>query len=173
MGGGAHWVRASLLQKNLTSPTCETLSGPVACHSRLSLIFVPLPSRHLSRPVPPTRLLLIPPRLVRCLSHHALSSLSCSSDGVLIRPALPLSGRDSWESKNNNFHVFLFYFLKYYNWIGHGLQSGPTLAFLLWLSDFKTETSFEFLVKNQGLFFNFSISQKMSWYGQNRRFWRF
>ena len=34
-----------------------------------------------------------------------------------------------------------------YSWIGHGLQSGPTLAFSLWLSDFKTKTSFGFLIK--------------------------
>ena len=34
-----------------------------------------------------------------------------------------------------------------YSWIGHGLQSGPMLAFLLWLSDFKAKTSFWFLVK--------------------------
>ena len=34
-----------------------------------------------------------------------------------------------------------------YSWIGHGLQSGPTLAFSLWLSDFKTKTIFGFLIK--------------------------
>ena len=48
------------------------------------------------------------------------------------------------------------YFYLRYSWIGHGLQSGPTLAFSLWLSDFKTKTSFGFLIKkNQGLFFCF------------------
>ena len=26
-----------------------------------------------------------------------------------------------------------------YSWIGHGLQRGPTLAFSLWLSEFKTK----------------------------------
>ena len=31
-----------------------------------------------------------------------------------------------------------------YSWIGHRLQTGLTLAFLLWLSDFKTKTSFGF-----------------------------
>ena len=60
-----------------------------------------------------------------------------------------------------------------YSWIDHGLQSGPTLAFLLWLSEFKTKTSFGFLIKNQGSFFIFSKSQKMSSYGQKRCFWRF
>ena len=33
-------------------------------------------------------------------------------------------------------------FWKRYSWIGHPLQAGLTLAFLLWLSDFKSETSF-------------------------------
>ena len=42
------------------------------------------------------------------------------------------------------------------SWIGHGLQSGPTLAFSLWLSEFKTNTNFGFLIKkNQGSFFVF------------------
>ena len=47
-----------------------------------------------------------------------------------------------------------------YSWIGHGLQSEPTLAFSLMLSDFKTKTSFWFLVKKSGvvLFFYFSKS---------------
>ena len=40
-----------------------------------------------------------------------------------------------------------------YSWIGHGLQSAPTLAFSLWLSDFKTKTSFGFLVKKTGVVF--------------------
>ena len=57
-----------------------------------------------------------------------------------------------------------------YSWIGHGLQSGPTLAFLPWLSDFKTKTSFGFLVKKP--FFS-SKSQKMSSYDQKQCFWRF
>ena len=48
-----------------------------------------------------------------------------------------------------------------YSWIGHGLQSGPTLAFSLWLSDIKTKTSFGFLIKNyRGHFFNFSKKLK-------------
>ena len=38
----------------------------------------------------------------------------------------------------------------FYSWIGHGLQSGPTLAFSLWLSVFKTKTSFGFLIKHIG-----------------------
>ena len=35
-----------------------------------------------------------------------------------------------------------------YSWIGHGLQSGPKLTFSLWLFEFKTKTSFGFLIKN-------------------------
>ena len=49
-----------------------------------------------------------------------------------------------------------------YSWIDHGLQSGPTLAFSLWLSYFKTKTSFGFLIKkNRGhfLFFFFKKSK--------------
>ena len=39
-----------------------------------------------------------------------------------------------------------------YSWIGHGLQGGPTLAFL-WLPDFKTKTSSGFLIKKiRGVF---------------------
>ena len=34
-----------------------------------------------------------------------------------------------------------------YNWIGQGLQSGPTLAFSLCLPDFKTKTSVGFPTK--------------------------
>ena len=42
-----------------------------------------------------------------------------------------------------------------YSWIGHGLQSGPTLAFSLWLSEFKPKTSFGFLInKIRGHFFS-------------------
>ena len=41
-----------------------------------------------------------------------------------------------------------------YSWIGHGLQNGPMLVFSLWLSDFKTNTSFGFLIKKtRGSFF--------------------
>ena len=48
------------------------------------------------------------------------------------------------------------YGIAWYSWIGHGLQSGPTLAFSLWQSDFKTKTSFGFLVKEiRGRFFSF------------------
>ena len=47
------------------------------------------------------------------------------------------------------------------SWINHGLQSRPTLAFLLWLSNFKNKTSFGILVKNiRGRFFNFSEKSK-------------
>ena len=38
---------------------------------------------------------------------------------------------------------------KSYSWIGYGLQSGPTLVFLLWMSDFKTKTIFGILIKSQ------------------------
>ena len=49
----------------------------------------------------------------------------------------------------------------WYSWTGHGLQSGPTLAFSLWLSDFKTKTSFGFLTKKSGcLFFTFFVKSK-------------
>ena len=41
-----------------------------------------------------------------------------------------------------------------YSWNGHGLQTGHRLAFLLWLSDFKTKISFEYLTKKKtGSFF--------------------
>ena len=40
-----------------------------------------------------------------------------------------------------------------YSWIGNALQSGHTLAFSLWLSDFKTKTSFGFLIKKSGVIF--------------------
>ena len=43
----------------------------------------------------------------------------------------------------NNMQVFPLV----YSWIGHGLQSGPTFAFTLWLSEVKTKTSFGFLFK--------------------------
>ena len=35
-----------------------------------------------------------------------------------------------------------------YSWIDHRLQAGLTLAFLPWLSDFKSATSFGFLSPN-------------------------
>ena len=41
----------------------------------------------------------------------------------------------------------------YYSWIGHGLQSELTLAFSLWLSEFKTKTSFGFIIKKSGVVF--------------------
>ena len=61
-----------------------------------------------------------------------------------------------------------------YSWIGHRLQAGFTLAFLLWLSDFKSKTSFGFLSpKYTGrIFWIFLKSQKMSSYGQKWCFWR-
>ena len=50
-----------------------------------------------------------------------------------------------------------------YSWIGHGLQSEPTLAFLLWLSDFKTKTIFGFLVKKLGVIFLFFFRKVEKW----------
>ena len=48
-----------------------------------------------------------------------------------------------------------------YSWIGHELQSGPTLVFSLWLSEFKIKTSFGFLIKKiRGRFFNFFEKSK-------------
>ena len=47
-----------------------------------------------------------------------------------------------------------------YSWIGHGLQSGPTLTFSLWLSEFKTKTIFGFLIKKSGDVFNFFVKSK-------------
>ena len=52
----------------------------------------------------------------------------------------------SWDAMYLQVKILLFWA---YSWIGRGLQSGPTLAFSLWLSDFKTRTSFGFLVKKQ------------------------
>ena len=58
-----------------------------------------------------------------------------------------------------------------YSWISHGLQSRSTSTFLLWLSNFKTKTSFgDSHQKNQGSFF--SNSQKRS-YGGKRCFEQF
>ena len=60
-----------------------------------------------------------------------------------------------------------------YSWIDHGLQSGHTLGFLLWLSNFKTKTSFGFLIKEvRGRFFIFLKSRKINSYDQKRCFWR-
>ena len=42
----------------------------------------------------------------------------------------------------------------------HGLQSGSTLEFSLWLSDFKTKTSFRFLSKKSGVVSYFSENSK-------------
>ena len=55
----------------------------------------------------------------------------------------------------NVFLCALFLLSRVYSWIDYGLQSGPTLAFLLWMSDFKTKTSFWFLIKKWVIFFNF------------------
>ena len=46
-----------------------------------------------------------------------------------------------------------------YSWIGHVLQSGPTLAFLLWLSEFKTKASFGFLIKKIRVHFFYFVKK--------------
>ena len=75
----------------------------------------------------------------------------------------PCASIVSYESNQGNlesglwFLLFLHLAALSYSWIGHGLQNGPTLAFLLWLSEFKTKTSFGFLIKTiRGCFFIFS-----------------
>ena len=54
-----------------------------------------------------------------------------------------------------------------YSWTSHRLQTGLTLVFLLWLSNFKTETSFGFLSPNYTghVFWIFSKNLKMSLFG--------
>ena len=47
-----------------------------------------------------------------------------------------------------------------YSWIDNELQIGPTLAFMLWLSDFETKTSFGFLIKKSGGLFYFFKNSK-------------
>ena len=47
--------------------------------------------------------------------------------------------------------LYMLIFCLWYSWIGQGLQGGPTLTFSLWLSDFKTKTSFGYLIKNSGV----------------------
>ena len=59
----------------------------------------------------------------------------------------------------NVFLYALFLLSRVYSWIDYGLQSGPTLAFLLWMSDFKTKTSFGFLIKKSVAIF-LKISEK-------------
>ena len=55
-----------------------------------------------------------------------------------------------------------------YSWIGHGLQSGPTLECSLWLSDFKTKTSFGFLTKKiRGRFFSLQKVEKWATTAKN------
>ena len=58
-----------------------------------------------------------------------------------------LSRRGEMGSKQRQSLCKLLHTTYCYNWIGHGLQSVPTLAFLLWQSDFKTKSSFGFLNK--------------------------
>ena len=56
-----------------------------------------------------------------------------------------------------------------YSWIGHRLQAGLTLAFLLWPSDFKSKTSFGFLSPNytQHVFWVFSKVEKWARAAEN------
>ena len=63
---------------------------------------------------------------------------------------------------------YLYVLLIIYSWIGHRLQTGLTLAFLLWLFDFKTKTSFGFLSPNYTgyLFWIFSKNLNMSLVGR-------
>ena len=68
-----------------------------------------------------------------------------------------------------------FYWVKLsYSWIGHGLQSGPTLACSLWRSEVNTKTGFGCLIENiRGrLFLIFSKRRNMSSYGPKRCVWR-
>ena len=62
-----------------------------------------------------------------------------------------------------------------YSWIGLRLQAGLTLAFLLWLSKFKTKTIFGFLSpKYTGhVFWIFPKSRKTSSYNWKWCFWQF
>ena len=55
-----------------------------------------------------------------------------------------------------------------YSWIGHRLQTGLTLVFLLLLSNFKTKTSFGFLSPNYTgrVFLIFSKNLKMGLFGR-------
>ena len=58
--------------------------------------------------------------------------------------------------------LICMYVLNYiYSWIGHGLKSGPTLAFLLWLTDFKIKNIVGFPIKKiRGRFFKFFKKSK-------------
>ena len=62
----------------------------------------------------------------------------------------------------------------FYSCVGYGLQSGPTLAFSLWPTDFKTKTSFGFLIKkirSRFCSYNFTKSKKMSSCDRKPCFW--
>ena len=48
----------------------------------------------------------------------------------------------------------------WYSWIGDRLQSGPTLTFSLWLSDFKTKTSLGIPIKKPGVVYFFIFFEK-------------
>ena len=61
---------------------------------------------------------------------------------------------DHWNSRSKILIAVAFFLWcqwGLYSWIGQGLQIGPTLAFSLWLPDFKTKTSFGFLIKKSGV----------------------
>ena len=60
-----------------------------------------------------------------------------------------------------------------YSWIGHRLQSGPTLAFSLWLSALisKRRPVLGFSSKKSWVVFIFSKSRKMSSYSRKWCFW--
>ena len=78
----------------------------------------------------------------------------------------PCASIVSYESNQGNlesglwFLLFLHLAALSYSWIGHGLQNGPTLVFLLYLSDFKTKTNFGFLIKKSGFIFFYFLENK-------------
>ena len=57
-----------------------------------------------------------------------------------------LNGPFWWPNGRETQHLIWWHIL--YSWIDHRLEVGPTLAFLLSLSGFKSNTGFGFLVKN-------------------------
>ena len=78
------------------------------------------------------------------------------------RPPIRRDGRSRAEKRkryesrlSQNKQTFRKRYSAVYSWIDHELKSGPTLAFSLWLSDFKTKTSFRFSIKKTGVVFLF------------------
>ena len=81
---------------------------------------------------------------------------------MLLEPRIEKSKPKIKYTKKNRVVISL------YNWIHHQLQTGLTLAVLLWLSNFKTKTSFGFLSPNYTgrVFWIFSNNLKMSSFGR-------